>query len=70
MALGGNYDSDQSRIDRFLVEGEAGRAAKAARAAAGYKSRFQRLRERLWPRRREPGNGPETLRTTDNDPGS
>jgi hypothetical protein len=54
MSLGGNYDSNQSRIDRLLVEADASRAARVAKAAIGHKSLFQRLRERVRPRRQEP----------------
>ncbi len=61
MSLGSDFDKYESRIDRYLIEGEAGRAARAAKAAVGYKSLFQRLRERIWPARQKPGDGSETF---------
>jgi hypothetical protein len=60
MTLGGNYDNNQSRIDRLLAEADAGRAAKAAKAAIGYKSLLRRLRDRVRPGGSDPGANPDT----------
>jgi hypothetical protein len=64
MSLGGDFDKNESRLDRYLIEGERGRAAKAAKAAIGYKSLFRRLRERVRPPRQDPGAGSETFTNT------
>lgn len=64
MSLGGDFDKYESRIDRYLIEAERGRAAKAAKAAIGHKSLFRRLRERVRPRREDPGAGSETFTST------
>ena len=68
MSMGGDFDKYESRIDRYLIEGEAGRLAKAAKEAIGYKSLFQRLREKMRPPRPDPGASPAVFRGSDNDP--
>jgi hypothetical protein len=59
MSLGGNpSDHQEHYIDRLYAEADMDRlvkAAKAAKAAAGYKSLWGRLRDRVWPRRQQPG---------------
>ncbi len=63
MSLGGNFDKYEgnSRYERYLIQGEAGRAGEAAKAVIGYKSLFRRLRERIWPAGQKPGDGSGTF---------
>jgi hypothetical protein len=60
MSLGGDpLDHQEHFIDRLYAEAEMDRlakAAKVAKAAAGYKSLWRRLRERLRPNRRLSGD--------------
>jgi hypothetical protein len=69
MSMGGEFDKYESRIDRFLIEGEAGRLAQAAKEAIGHKSLFKRLFERVRPPRQDPSAIPETFRGSDSYPG-
>jgi hypothetical protein len=68
MSLGGGPLEDaygEDRLARFTAKADADRAAHAA----GHKSLFARLRERLRPHRQEPRGGQEIPRRAFDDPG-
>lgn len=55
---GGPLDHQEHYIDRLYGEANMDRLAKAAKAAkraAGHKSLWRRLRERVLPHRQQPG---------------
>jgi hypothetical protein len=68
MSLGDDPGLDvnaKRRYEMFLAQADADRIARAA----GHKSLFRRVRERLWPHSQAPRNGQQSCDGTFGDPG-